>query len=64
VYMLNKHIHALKLLVISMFIGDFTERVYVWRLILKKNRTCNPDIANCPYFPYRISYFALPLVHR
>ena len=34
--MLNKHVHALKLLVISMFIGVFTGRVYVWRLILKK----------------------------
>ena len=36
VYMLNKHIHAFKLLVISIFTGVFTRRVCVWRLILKK----------------------------
>ena len=37
VYMLNKHIHALKLLVISIIMGVFTGRVCVWRLILKKS---------------------------
>ena len=36
VYMLDKHVHAFKLLVISIFTGVFTGRVRVWRLILKK----------------------------
>ena len=38
VYMFGKHIHALNLLNISIIRGVFPECVYVWRLILKKNR--------------------------
>ena len=35
--MLDKHVHALNLLIISMIMCDFWGRVRVWRLILKKN---------------------------
>ena len=37
VYMFNKHIHALNLLIVSIITNVFRGRVYVWRLILKKN---------------------------
>ena len=36
VYMLDKHIHAFILLIISIYKRVFRVRVYVWRLILKK----------------------------
>jgi hypothetical protein len=36
VYMLDKHVHALNLLIISMITCVFEGRVRVWRLILKK----------------------------
>ena len=36
-YVLDKHVHALILLIISIVIDDFSEYVRVWRLILKKN---------------------------
>jgi hypothetical protein len=35
--MLDKHVHALNLLIISMIMSNFRGRVRVWRLILKKN---------------------------
>ena len=35
-YMLDKHVHALNLLIISIVRGNFSEYVRVWRLILKK----------------------------
>ena len=38
-YVLDKHVHALNLLIISIVIDDFSEYVRVWRLILKKNST-------------------------
>ena len=44
-YVLDKHVHALNLFFISIFIADFSPHVRVWRLILKKNHdftvTCN-----------------------
>ena len=36
VYVFDKHIHAFKLLIISVYKCVFGGRVYVWRLILKK----------------------------
>ena len=36
-YVLDKHVHALNLLFISIFIADFSPHVRVCRLILKKN---------------------------
>ena len=48
VYMFDKHVHALKSLVISIFTGVFTERVRVWRLILKKSHS---QLFPSPYFP-------------
>ena len=36
VYVLDKHIHAFILLIISIYKRVFRGRVYVWRLILKK----------------------------
>ena len=36
VYVLDKHIHAFILLIISIYKRVFRVRVYVWRLILKK----------------------------
>ena len=37
VYVFGKHIHAFKLLIFSINRSVFRGRVYVWRLILKKN---------------------------
>ena len=48
-YVLDKHVHALNFLTISTDRSNFPEHVRVWRLILKKNRTCNLDIANHEY---------------
>ena len=45
-YMLDKHVHALNLLDINIDRSNFPEHVRVWRLILKKNHTCNLDITN------------------
>ena len=39
VYVFDKHIHAFKLLIISVYKCVFGGRVYVWRLILKKKST-------------------------
>ena len=39
VYVLDKHIHAFKLLISSVYKRVFGGRVYVWRLILKKKST-------------------------
>ena len=36
-YMLDKHVHALNFLTISIDRSNFDEHVRVWRLILKKS---------------------------
>ena len=36
-YVLDKHVHALNLFFISIFVADFSPHVRVCRLILKKN---------------------------
>ena len=51
-YMLDKHVHALNFLTISIDRSNFPEHVRVWRLILKKNHTCNLDITNQGYKIY------------
>jgi hypothetical protein len=51
-YMLDKHVHALNLLDINIDRSNFPEHVRVWRLILKKNHTCNLDITNQGYKIY------------
>ena len=58
-YMLDKHVHALNLLDINIDRSNFPEHVRVWRLILKKNHTCNLDITNQGYKIYG-SFMAHP----
>ena len=51
-YLLDKHVHALNFLTISIDRSNFPEHVRVGRLILKKNHTCNLDITNQGYKIY------------
>ena len=43
-YVLDKHVHALNLFFISIFIADFSPHVCVCRLILKKKSPCEKNI--------------------
>ena len=52
-YVLDKHVHALNLFFISIFMVDFCLHVRVWRLILKKN-----------HHPQKIFFFLNFLSHR
>ena len=49
VYVLDKHVHALNLLTISIVRGNFSECVRVWRLILKKSPRLESEAILEPY---------------